>query len=30
MVPSRIQVGRLWGFAIRAETLATLVRSDQH
>ncbi len=30
LVPERVEVGRLWGFDIRIETLATLVRSDQH
>jgi len=30
LVPERIEVARLWGFDIRIETLATLVRSDQH
>jgi hypothetical protein len=30
LVPERVEVGRLWGFDIAIETLATLVRSDQH
>ena len=30
LVPDRIEVARLWGFDIRIETLATLVRSDRH
>lgn len=29
-VPGRVEVARLYGFDIRVETLATLVRSDQH
>jgi hypothetical protein len=30
LVPERIEVARLWGFDIVIDTLATLVRSDQH
>jgi hypothetical protein len=30
LVPDRIEVARLWGFDIRIDTLATLVRSEQH
>jgi hypothetical protein len=30
LVAERIDVGKLWGFDIRIETLATLVRSDRH
>jgi hypothetical protein len=30
LVPERVEAGRVWGFDIRVETLATLVRSDRH
>jgi hypothetical protein len=30
LVPERVEVARLWGFDICIDTLATLVRSDQH
>jgi AIG2 family protein len=30
LVPSRVQVARLWGYDIHAETLATLIPSDEH
>jgi cation transport regulator ChaC len=30
LVPDRVEVARLWGFDILIESLATLVRSDQH
>jgi hypothetical protein len=30
LVPEAVEVGRLWGFDIRIETCATLVRSDEH
>ncbi len=30
LVVDRVDVARLWGFDIRVETLATLVRSDRH
>src|SRR5262245_2360875 len=30
LVPERVEVARLWGFDIRIQPLANLVRSDQH
>ncbi len=30
LVPERVEVGRLWGFDIRIQPLANLVRSDRH